>query len=182
MFFKQNLIKSLENGNLKRAEELIREGKQIHIKDRNNRTPLFLATEKGYLDIVKLLIEKGAKVLHKDKFGNDVLKIAKEKGYSEILEIIKIRINKINESKKENEKIRNEQEKLSKIKSKFQSDIWMSMINGLGYDEAFQKEIQRFRIEEDKYTYESLLKLKENLNFKQEIENAVNKTGKIFKR
>jgi ankyrin repeat protein len=61
------------DGNLVQANQLIRAGANVNMKDANGYTPLHFAAQGQKLEVAKLLVKAGAEVDAKDKHGNSPL-------------------------------------------------------------------------------------------------------------
>jgi ankyrin repeat protein len=68
------LLHALEYGYLELAQILIENGADVNVRNRNQASPLQLATGRyGYFKIVGLLVAKGADINAQDSFGNTAL-------------------------------------------------------------------------------------------------------------
>lgn len=63
----------------------------LNVRDKDGKTPMFVAVEEGYSDLVKILLDTGRIQFDiKDKYGATVLSIAQEKGFAEIMWLIEV--------------------------------------------------------------------------------------------
>jgi len=67
------LLHTIGYGNVHRVNMVLNTRADIEARDRNDDTPLILATTKMYPDIVKLLLERGANPNAKNKMGDTAL-------------------------------------------------------------------------------------------------------------
>ncbi|MDD5773688.1 MAG: ankyrin repeat domain-containing protein [bacterium] len=86
--FNSGLISAAEKGDINTVKQLLDQGADINVKDRNGITALITAVWNSYTEIVKLLLEKGADVNAKDDYGRTVLMKAVEDGNIEIIKLL----------------------------------------------------------------------------------------------
>ena len=76
----RQLFKACEEGDAKKALELIEKGGDINVRDGDGRTALMRASKRGHIEVVKLLLEKGADVRARDKNNRTCVMGASKKG------------------------------------------------------------------------------------------------------
>jgi len=82
----EDLCVAARVGDLKRVQEILKEGKvDINKKDKNGNTALIWASQEGHIEIVKSLLANGANINEKDKYGNTALIWASQEGHIEIV-------------------------------------------------------------------------------------------------
>ena len=88
-----DIFYATEIGDYDRVKELLDNGKDVNIVDKNNNTPLHYACQHGYIKIVKLLIERKANINALDRFKVSPLSYA---CFYKELEIAKLLLKKNN--------------------------------------------------------------------------------------
>lgn len=87
-----DLIDATRNGDIQRVQELLENGANPNIQNRNGRTALMVAIAWGYTDIVLLLLEKGADPNISANSGeglpNTALEVAEFYGAHDIIKIL----------------------------------------------------------------------------------------------
>ena len=73
---------------LDRVRDLLKQGVDVNVKDRNGKTALMEATRHGHADVVRLLLDKGSDVNAKDNEGRSPLDLATAGDYTEIVELL----------------------------------------------------------------------------------------------
>ncbi len=63
-------------------------GADVNEKDRDDNTPLILASREGHLSMVELLLSKGADVHDWDKKGNTPIRIASKESHLSIVKLL----------------------------------------------------------------------------------------------
>ncbi|RYP06922.1 hypothetical protein DL764_002870 [Monosporascus ibericus] len=79
------LLAAVVNGNEDSAKLLVEKGANIEVKDKQERTALYLAAETGHLGIVQILLEGKADVNAQGGYYGNVLQAASVKGYDKIV-------------------------------------------------------------------------------------------------
>ncbi len=72
----KHLFAYVKGGNLEGVKACIEKGAIINAKDKDNKTPLYLAAKNKRLDVIKYLVEKGADINIKDEDGSTFLVIS----------------------------------------------------------------------------------------------------------
>ena len=87
-----DLIDAARNGDIQRVQELLENGANPNIQNRNGRTALMVAIAWGYTDIVLLLLEKGAdpniSANSGERLPNTALEVAEFYGAQDIIKIL----------------------------------------------------------------------------------------------
>lgn len=91
----KTLYKAAKRGNLKKVKALIAKGADINCKNKNERTPLYIASDKGKIQVVEYLLslkDKDGKlrvvVDSVDKDGETALHVAADEGYLPIVRFL----------------------------------------------------------------------------------------------
>lgn len=86
----EDLMKAIENGNLKAAQSALRNGADVNEMGRESpyRTPLMIAADEGKENLAKLLVEYGADVNAKDIVGDTALMWAANGGHLNVVEFL----------------------------------------------------------------------------------------------
>ncbi|XP_031626099.1 apolipophorins-like [Contarinia nasturtii] len=74
--------------NLRAIEELLANGTDVNIRDRNGRTPLFTAARNGRHIMVESLLRNGAHINLKDYYGAAPIHTATSEGHKRVVEIL----------------------------------------------------------------------------------------------
>ncbi|RYP72598.1 hypothetical protein DL771_004093 [Monosporascus sp. 5C6A] len=82
------LLAAAVNGNEDSAKVLVKEGANIKVKDKQERTALYLAAETGHLGMVQILLEGKADVNAQGGYYGNALQAALVKGYNEIVALL----------------------------------------------------------------------------------------------
>jgi ankyrin repeat protein/WD40 repeat protein len=82
------LIHSLQSGDLKAAEGLIKSGSDLNFRHLKGYTPLHVAVLQGKEESVRFLIGMGAQVDAKDEFGNTPLHLAAKLGHTALIALL----------------------------------------------------------------------------------------------
>ncbi len=84
-----DLIQAVMAGDGDKVKELLDNGADVDVRDRNGMTPLILAAKKGRSQIVRLLLEKGADVNAQDEvMGWTALILASALGYKSVVKLL----------------------------------------------------------------------------------------------
>jgi hypothetical protein len=75
------------NNNVKAVEEMISDGIDVNIRDKDNNTPLMIASSNGKIGIVKRLLKAGADTSLINNEGKTAKDLALKKGHNAIVEI-----------------------------------------------------------------------------------------------
>jgi ankyrin repeat protein len=87
-FTQEAFIKEVRTGNRENVELFIKAGIDINSKDKDESTPLMIASEKGDLQMAQLLIQNGADVNAKNIDGYTALMYAAYTGNIQIAELL----------------------------------------------------------------------------------------------
>ncbi len=83
-----NLVDAVQKGDLPVVEDLLRAGRNINTVDKDDKTPLFIASQKGHIEIVKVLLGAGAAINKANNVGSTPLFIASQHGHLEIVKTL----------------------------------------------------------------------------------------------
>jgi len=78
------LIQAALAGDVGMVERLLRDGRDVNVRDRTGATPLIAASVGGHLRVVELLLARGADVSAKDDGGMTALRAAAAAGMAEV--------------------------------------------------------------------------------------------------
>ena len=83
-----SLLEAAENGNIEMVRQLLDDGVDVNIQNRNGDTALIKSSLKGHTDIIKLLLNHGADPNIKTAYGCNALIWASEKGHTDIVDLL----------------------------------------------------------------------------------------------
>ncbi len=83
----EQLLQAVSANNIKKVQQLLKQGADINYSDTHRITPLYLAASKGLLQIVSFLIIRGADINQQSIFGNTPLHGATLQSSEEKLEV-----------------------------------------------------------------------------------------------
>ena len=78
-----------KKGDLEMVKSLVnKKGMSVNMRDKDGRTPLYIAAREGYRNIVDFLINNGAETSIRDKDGMTILHWAGKEGFSDIIQLL----------------------------------------------------------------------------------------------
>jgi hypothetical protein len=80
--------KTLTTEELAWIETFLKDKANVGIRDRWDRTPLYVAAWNGHFKVVQLLIENGVDIGEKDNYGQTPLYLAAENGHLEVVQLM----------------------------------------------------------------------------------------------
>jgi len=83
------LLKACKEGDFEEAEQVLKEGAEVNVKDDLSNAPLHYTALGGYARIAALLLEKNANVMVQNNKGNTPLIFVNLRGYREIIDLLK---------------------------------------------------------------------------------------------